>query len=90
MKPAAMSAVIVDFPHGSVLGSISFVVCIQPLSNLIKRHSLNAHLFADDIQIESCILPTHVHSAIFSVETCISNVKYRMIENSLQLKDEKN
>ena len=76
-------------PQGSVLGPILFVLCIQPLSNLIKRHSLSVHLFADDIQIETSDHPQHVHSAISSVETCISDVKYWMIENKLQLNDEK-
>ena len=69
----------------SVLGPILFVLYIQPLSNLIKRHSLSVHLFADGIQIETF----HVHSAISSVEICISDVKYWMIENKLQLNDEK-
>ena len=74
-------------PQGSVLGPIMFVLYIKPLSNLIERHSLIVHLFADDIQIETSILPQHVHSAISSVETCISDVKYWMIENKLQLND---
>ena len=76
-------------PQGSVLGPILFVLYILPLSNLIKRHSLSVHLFADDIQIETSILPQHVHSTISSVEICIFNVKYWMIENKLQLNDEK-
>ena len=76
-------------PQGSVLGPILFVFYIQPLSNLIKRHSLSAHLFAEDIQIEASILPQHVHSAISSVKTCIFYIKYWMIENKLQLNDEK-
>ena len=76
-------------PQGSVLGLVLFVLYIQPLSNLIKRHSLSVHLFADDIQIETSILPQHVPSAISSVETCISYVKYWMIENKLQLNDDK-
>ena len=46
-------------------------------------------MFADDIQIKTSILPQHVHSAISSVETCISDVKYWMIEKTLQLNDEK-
>ena len=76
-------------PQGSVLGPILFVIYIQPLSNLIKRHSLSVHFFADGIQIETSNHPQYVHSAISSVETCISDVKYWMIENKLQLNDEK-
>ena len=76
-------------PQGSILGPILFFLYIQPLSNLIKRHSLSVHLFADDIQIKTSILPQHVHSAILCVEICISDVKYWMIENKLQLIVEK-
>ena len=46
-------------------------------------------MFADDIQIKTSILPQHVFSAISFVEICISDVKYWMIENKLQLNDEK-
>ena len=62
---------------------------MQKLSNLIKRHYLSVHLSADDIQIETSILPQHAHSAMSSVETGIFYVKYLMIENNLQLNDEK-
>ena len=34
------------------------------------------------IEIETSILPQHVHSAISSVEICITDVKYWMIENN--------
>ena len=71
------------FPHDSGLAPILYVLYIQPLSNLIKRHSLSVHLSADDIQIETSILSQHVHSTISSVEICISYVKYWMIENKL-------
>ena len=76
-------------PQGPVFGLILFVLYMQPLSNLIKRHSFSVHLFADDIQIKTPILTQHVHSAISSVVICISDVKYWMIENKLQLSDEK-
>ena len=76
-------------PLFSVLGPILFVLYMKPPSNLIKRHSLIVHLFADDIQIKTSILSQHAHSAISSVEICISDVIYWMIENKLQLNDEK-
>ena len=79
--------------QGSVLVPILLVLYIQPLSSLIKRHSLSVHLFADDIQIETSYQtsnhPQHVHSAISSVKTSISDVRYWMIENKLQLNDDK-
>ena len=59
-----------------------FVIYIQPLSNLIKRHSLSVYFFADNIQIKTFNLHQHVDSAISSVEICISDVKYWMIENN--------
>ena len=71
------------------LGPILFVLYIRPLSNLVKQHILSVYLFADDIQIKTSILPQQVHSAISSVKTCISDVIYWMIENKLQLNDEK-
>ena len=63
-------------PQGTVIGPILFVLCIQPLSNRIKRHYLSVHLFADDSQIKTSVFPQHFLSAISSVETCISDVKY--------------
>ena len=73
--------------QGSVLVPMLFVLYIQSLSNLTKRHSLSVHLFADDIQNETSILTRHVHSAISSMEICISDVKFWMIEGKLQLND---
>ena len=78
-----------DVPLCSVLGPIFLFPFIQRLSNLIKQHSLSVHLFADDIQIKTSILPQHVHSAISSMETCFSDVKNWMIDNKLLLSDEK-
>ena len=69
------------------LWPILFVPYIQSLSNLIKQHSLSVHLFGDDIQIKTSILLKHVHSAISSAETCISDMKNWMIEIMLQMNE---
>ena len=70
-------------PQGSVLGPILFVLYIQPLSNLIKQHSLSVHLIADDNQIKASNLLQHVHSTTCSVKTWFSDVKYLMIDDKL-------
>ena len=46
-----------DVPQCSVLGPILLDLCIQPISNLIQRHCWSVHMFADDIQIETSIIP---------------------------------
>ena len=66
-------------PQGSVVGPILFALYIQPLSNLIKRHSC-VHLFADDIQIKTSILPQHV-LALF----LLRKYAFLMSNNGLQL-----
>ena len=76
-------------PHGTVLGAILFVLCIQPLFSLIKQHSLNVHLFADDIQFKTSISLQHVHCAISSFGNMHFYVKNLMIENKSQLSDDK-
>ena len=58
-----------------VLGPILFILHVQPLTNLIKLHSLYLKWFADGIHIVTSILPQHIHSVIFSVATCISDIK---------------
>ena len=38
-------------PHGSVLGARLYSMFIYPISNIIKRHGVRYHCYADDIQI---------------------------------------
>ena len=51
--------------------------------SLIKQHSLRLLSFANDIPINTSVLPKHVHGDITSVSTCISLIKNWMIEKKL-------
>ena len=46
-------------------------------------------MFADEISVIIIILSLHVHNAMSSVVTYISNVKVWMTENNLELNEEK-
>ena len=37
-------------PRGSVLGPVLFILYTQPLFNLVSKHAVNHHAFADDKQ----------------------------------------
>ena len=48
---SGLSAVLYGMPQGSVLGPILFLLYTADVFQLIKRHQLESHGFADDTQI---------------------------------------
>ena len=46
-------------------------------------------MYADDTQLYLSIEPSNVSDIVFSLENCIKDVKQWMLENKLQLNDEK-
>ncbi|KAK7108618.1 hypothetical protein V1264_016319 [Littorina saxatilis] len=76
-------------PQGSVLGPILFIMYTKPLSTLIQNHSVLNQSFADDTQLYKPSPPAETHSAIQTIQTCITDVKSWMIDNKLKLNDDK-
>ena len=77
---------------GYVLGSILIIMCITPLGNIIRKHGLNFHLYADDTQLYISFQPGVLVSnktAISCLEACTKDIKICMTNNLLKLNDDK-
>ena len=76
-------------PQGSVLGPVLFVLYTQPLFNLVSKHAVNHHAFADDSQLYEISTLDAIHQSIETLQNCTTDVKSWMTANKLQLNDNK-
>ena len=76
-------------PQGSVLGPVLFILYTKPISDLIRSHSVESQLYADDIQFQVSSSPENMSNAIKSAENCISDIMSWMLANKLKLNNDK-
>lgn len=76
-------------PQGSVLGPVLFIMYTKPISAVIHEHSISHESFADDTQLNTSGSVSDLPDIIKSTQKCISDLKSWMIDNKLQLNDEK-
>ncbi len=59
---------------------------MRPLGDIIRKHNVSFHLYADDTQL---YLPLKAGDSIQPLLECISDIKNRLLNNCLQLNENK-
>uniref|UniRef100_A0A3P9KUI2 Reverse transcriptase domain-containing protein n=1 Tax=Oryzias latipes TaxID=8090 RepID=A0A3P9KUI2_ORYLA len=75
-------------PQGSILGPILFNLYMLPLGDVIRRHGVDFHSYADDTQLYVAVSPDDLEP-VNTLLNCILDIKLWMAENFLQLNQDK-
>ena len=78
-------------PQGSVLGPQWFSMYTYPIRNIVLKHNVSYHIYADDTQIYLAFKP-HQQDCDYSInclQNCVQDIRAWMEVNFLKLNDNK-
>ena len=77
-------------PQGSVLGPVLYCMYTRPVCDIVARHGLQYHCYADDIQIYATVGRDQcIAAASLKIEACVAEVADLMVRHELKLNKDK-
>ena len=71
------------------MGPILYTMYAAPIADIIRKHGLKYHIYADDTQIYIFLHMDPMENAISHLEVCVSEIRTWMKLNVLKLSDNK-
>ena len=75
--------------QGSVLGPILFCIHTLPLRDIVRRHGVSFHFYADDTQLYMQFRPSDLPVAVQCMDNCVADIREWMTANYLKLNEDK-
>ena len=76
-------------PQGSVLGPILFCIYMLPLGDILRRHKVQFHQYADDLQLYLSFSSDNHQAVVSKIENCVEEVQSWLETNFLKMNKDK-